>query len=93
MRTSGLDGNNWLCGRAAGREKSGIHITTGRETVGTGTRCQVGTVNGGHRDRVREGVGKSWSGTKYTHSGFPFPARPDPTTFIFPTRPLPPRVR
>ena len=26
-------------GRMAGREKSGIHITTGRETVGTGTRC------------------------------------------------------
>ena len=27
-------------GRKAGREKSGIHLRMGRETVGTGTRCR-----------------------------------------------------
>ena len=39
----------------------------------------VGTVDGGNRDRDREGVGKSRYGTKYTRED----SRPDP----FPTRP------
>ena len=80
MQTSGWYGNNWAGGRKG--EVGNTHFG-GTENSRDGNKMlQVGTVDGGKRDRGREGVGKSRSDTKYIQDSR---SRPDP----LPTRPLP----
>ena len=71
-------------GRTAGLEKSGIHLTTGRE--------QYSVSGGGGRleQRPMWGRVRKFAVVNETHPEFPFPSRPvpDPTTFFFPTQEL-----
>ena len=73
-------------GRTAGREKSGIHLTVGRETVGTETKYSVSRDSRRWEQRPSSGRGRKVAVGNERHSGFPFPSRPvrDPTTFSRP---------
>ena len=78
MRTPEWGGDNWADG---GTGKVGNTQYGGAENSRDGNKMPyLGPVDGGNRDRGREGAGKSRSGTKYTLDSL---SRPNP----FPTRP------